>query len=110
MRYKDSKNSNTIDIFVHTTTTMNPIVVAQFFKTIYKDIFNYLLATRSSHCGFLRPVSIYFEIVEINGREMLYLYDLIWLCEAHHLIKICNQLYLDTMYVRKMVEFINNII
>lgn len=46
---------------------MNLIVVAKFFEATYITIFKYLLNAGSQESGLLRPISIYFEIIKING-------------------------------------------
>ncbi|WP_375449315.1 hypothetical protein [uncultured Nostoc sp.] len=90
MQCKKSGNSNTVDAFARAIATMNPIVVAQFFKTICTGIFDHLLAAGSKDGGLLGPVSTYFGTVETNGCGMLYLHCLVWLCGAFHLLEICN--------------------
>lgn len=111
IRYECLKSSNTINGFARATVTMNPIAVAQFFETIYIDIFDHLLTSGSNYGGFLRPVSTYFGIVERNSRAgKFFLHYFVWLCGAYYLTEIYDWLCLDTAYIGKMIRFINNII
>lgn len=110
MRCKNSGNNNTADTFARAIAIMNLIAVAQFFKTICRDIFEHLLAVSSKNGGLLGPVSTYFGTVETNGRGMLYLHCLVWFCGVFHLSEIRNRLCSNTKYDAKMVEFVDNII
>lgn len=80
---------------------MNFIAITQFFIAIYIGIFEHLLATGSKNGDLLRPVLSYFRIIKTNSQSMLHLHCLVWLCEAFHLSKICNQLCLDSTYTAK---------
>lgn len=77
IQYKNSENNNIADVSTYTTVIINPIVIAYFFETIYKEAFDYLLATSFKNGGFLRLVSIYFDIIEINSWNTLYLHYLV---------------------------------
>ena len=69
---------------------MNPVTVACFFETTCRGIFDHLLATDSKDRGLLSPVSTYFGTVKINGRGMLHLHYLVWLCSIFHISQLCN--------------------
>lgn len=105
-----SKNNNVANAFACTTAIINLIIVAQFFKAICIDIFKYLFAIGFKDGGLLGPMLINFEMIKINGQDMLQFHCLIWLCEAFYLLKICNLLCLDFIYAAKMIKFIKNII
>lgn len=53
---------------------MNPVAVAKFSETTCISIFQHLLNTRSQKSDLLELLFIYFEMVEINNQEMLYLH------------------------------------
>lgn len=98
------------DIFAHTITIINLIIVVQVFEIIYIDIIKYLLATGFKNNNLLILVLTYFEPVKINDQDIFHLYYLVWLCKAFHLLKIYNQLYFNLIYVIKIIRFIENFI
>ena len=55
---------------------INSIAIAQFFEVIYEEIFEHLLVAKSLEKDLFDSISIYFDIVEINNRDMLYLHCL----------------------------------
>lgn len=70
------------------TTIMNLVAIVRFFKAIYRDIFEYLLAVGSKDEEFFGPISTYFGIVETNGQRILHLHCLIWFCNAFHITQL----------------------
>lgn len=62
MQYKKSKNNNAANIFAYATSIINFLVVAQFFKTIYKSIFKHLFAAGSRDGGLVMPIPMYFVL------------------------------------------------
>lgn len=53
---------------------MNPITIVKFFHIICDVVFNLLLATSQAKVRLLGLISTYFAIIEITGREILYLH------------------------------------
>lgn len=63
--------------FKITIAIINSIAIVMFFDKICKTIFNYLFTAGFSEGGLFGPLSIYFGILEINGRGIFYFYYLI---------------------------------
>ena len=55
---------------------MNSIAIAQFFEIIYEEIFEHLFIARFFERDLLNLISIYFDIVKINNRDILHLHCL----------------------------------
>lgn len=62
--------------------------MVKFFHIIYKKVLLTLLASRYCDEGLLRLVSMYFDIIEINGHGILYLYYLVLLKRASYLLTL----------------------
>lgn len=71
--YKNNCIYNFTKIFAKIIATINPIILACFFETIFHDIFKSLLVNDSKYKELFNPVSTYFGMVKINNQEMLYL-------------------------------------
>lgn len=67
VRLKDPGLSTFVEKFVWATTIMNLMAIAQFFEVIYTRIFKYLFTVGSIEDDLLEPVSIYYNIVDMNG-------------------------------------------
>lgn len=53
---------------------INLVTITQFFKAKYTSIFKYFLVARFTKNNLLRSIFIHFDIVEVNGKEILYLH------------------------------------
>ncbi len=110
MQYELNGVNTSAKAFARMTATMNPVAMACFFRATCYGIFEHLLAAGSKDGGILGPISIYFGIVEINDRGMLYLHCLVWLSDAFHITQLRKQLQADSEYVVCVVEIIDCII
>lgn len=89
---------------------MNSVAMAYFFEVICYSIFEYLLAASFKDRSLFSPISTYFGMVEINNQGMLYLYCLVWFCNAFYITQLYEQLQADSEYTAYIVEFIDCII
>ncbi len=110
VRYESSESNDIADAFAFATAKLNPVAVAPFFEAIYIAIFEHLLASGSNNDGLLGTLSTYFGKVETNGRGILHLHCIVWLCGAFCLSEIGNRLCSGLEYAARLVNFINNII
>lgn len=72
IKYKNFENSSTTNAFMHAITSINIIAIAPFFETIHIEIFNHLLVAGLNYGKFIYSVFIYFGIMKINNKKMLY--------------------------------------
>ncbi len=86
---------------------MNLVAIAQFFEATCTGIFKRLLAAGSREGRLLGPVSFYYGMIETNGRGILHLYCLVWLCGAFYLADLHNRLQSDPQYAMDMLQFID---
>ncbi len=74
VRLKNSNSSTFAKELRRTTTVINLMTVAQFFKAICTSIFKCLLKTGPTGERLFEPVLIYYKMVETNGQEILHLH------------------------------------
>lgn len=68
-------------------STMNPIIIAQFFYIIYITFIDHLIIFGRQN-GLLQSISNLYFIIKTNGRNMLHLYCILWLSENLGLVDI----------------------
>ena len=88
MQYEDNGVNNSAEVFARMTAIMSSVAVACFFEATCCGIFEYLLAAGSKDGGLLGPISTYFGTVETNGRGILHLHYLVWLCDTFHISQL----------------------
>ena len=74
VNYKNVILINAVNDFNRVTTTMNFVIVIQFFDFIYKNVFEYLLIVNLLNNDFFDSIFIYFDIIKTNNRDMLHLH------------------------------------
>ena len=77
MRYDSDNQDSSLNEFCRITAIANLVTIVLFFHHTCCVIFDHLLTANTFQNEFLNSVSTYFEIVEINDREMLRLHCLI---------------------------------
>lgn len=92
VRLEDSGSSISAEKFRRAIAMMNLVALAQFFEAPYTSIFKRHVGAGSMGEGLLEPVSIYYGMVETNGRGMLHLHFLVWLGGAFHLADLRSRL------------------
>ncbi len=110
IRYKLNGVNTSEEVFARMTAIMNPVAAAYFFEAMCRSIFEHLLAAGSKNGGLLSPISTYFGTVETNGRGILHLHCLVWLCDAFYITQLREQLQADSEYTAHVVEFLDRII
>lgn len=65
--YKVNSANISVKTFAKIIAIMNLLAMTHFFKTIYHNIFEYLLVVDSKDRRFFGLISTYFNIVETNG-------------------------------------------
>lgn len=110
VRFGENEETTSAEDFQQVTTIINPVVVTQFFETIYTSIFKGFFITEITNGGFLGSVSTYFETIEMNSQGILYLHCLIGLYNVYYLAKFHDQLQSNPIYTIEMVKLIDNIV
>lgn len=88
-RVKLDLGSDVASVFAYKITTMNLMIMAKFFDITYKAVLLSLFISEYCDGDLLGSISIYFEIVKINSRSILYLHCLVWLKKALYLPILC---------------------
>ncbi len=96
--------------FRYKTATINPVAIAKIFHIIYDAIFMFLLNASQTERGLLRPISNYFDIVEMNNCGILYLHCLVWLKGMLDLATLQTQLQSNNEFRQKLLLFLKYII
>ena len=110
VNYKSVISINAANNFNWITTTMNFVVVVQFFNSIYKNVFEYLLTVNSLNNDFFDLIFTYFDIVKTNNRDLLYLHCFQWFCETYYITNFRKQIFTNSNYAIKIIWFIDRII
>ena len=110
VNYKNVILINATNDFNRITTTMNSVIVVQFFDFIYKSVFEYLLIVNPSNDDFFHSMFTYFNIVKMNNRDMLHLHCFLWFREICYITNFRNRVFTNLDYDIKMIRFIDWII
>lgn len=97
-------------IFARITAIINFVAMVNFIKTMCYDIFEYLFIAYFKYWELFDFVSTYFGTIKVNGRGILHLHCLVWLCTIFHRTQLRKQLEADFEYFVCIVKFINCII
>lgn len=92
MLYELNDANTSLKAIARMIATMNNIAMAYFSETIYRGIFEHLLAAGSKNRRLFNLISTYFSTVETNSKGMLYLLYLVCLCDAFYITKLHKQL------------------
>ena len=65
---------NVASDFNRITTTINFVIVIQFFDFICKNVYEHLLVVNLSNDDFFDSIFTYFDIVKTNNRDILHLH------------------------------------
>ena len=101
---------NATNDFNRNTTTMNFVIVIQFFDFICKNVFEHLLIVSSSKNDFCDSIFTYFNIVKTNNRDILYLHYFLWFRKTNHITNFRNRIFTNSNYDIRMIRFINRTI
>ena len=77
MRYNSDNQDNSLNEFCRIIAIAKSMTIVLFFYYTCRAIFDHLLTGNNSENEFLNSMSTYFETIEINNREMLYLHCLV---------------------------------
>lgn len=99
-----------MSIFACKTAIINLVAMAKFFYVICKAVLLSLFVSEYCDRGLFGLISTYFEIIKTNSCNMLYLYCLIWLKRASHLLTLHTKIQGNEDFCMKLLAFLENII